>query len=138
MCFQLLPFSFITVIINCNCIKACPLGAIGEESFDSGLCLSYISQKKGELTELEIDALSGSGMIWGCDICQEVCPCNKELPETNIEDFKNDLITRLTIDNISNREFKEKFGDRAFAWRGKNVILRNQRHIYNRKQKKSK
>lgn len=122
--------------MNCGkCIRSCPLGAIGEDGFKSELCMSYISQKKGELSDAESDALEKTGKIWGCDICQEVCPHNTEIPETEIDEFKNDIITNLCIGEMSNKEFKKKFGDRAFAWRGKSVILRNQKSIYDRKQK---
>lgn len=118
-----------------RCVKACPLGAIAEDGFYTDLCLSYISQKKGELNENEIEALVNAGKVWGCDICQEVCPHNNSLAETEMTEFKDDLITQLCIDDMSNREFREKYGERAFSWRGKGVIFRNQKHIYNRKEK---
>ena len=117
--------------MNCGkWVNVCPLGALGEESFDAEKCLSYISQKKGELSDVEIQALSESGKLWGCDLCQEVCPHNANIPETDINEFKTDIITDLQLDDISNKEFKARFGDRAFAWRGKNVLLRNQRYVY--------
>lgn len=117
------------------CIKACPLDALCG-GFDENKCLSYITQKKGELSKEEKKAMLKTGTIWGCDICQEVCPHNAGLTPTEIEEFKTDLITELHIDeDISNREFKEKYSNRAFSWRGKNVVLRNQNIIYNRKEK---
>lgn len=117
--------------MNCGkCINACPLGALKRDGFDAELCLSYISQKKGELTKEEIDALGRAGTVWGCDICQDVCPHNSKVPETDIDEFKKDIIVNLNIEDMSNREFKSKFGDRAFSWRGKNVILRNQKYVY--------
>lgn len=123
---------------KCNgcrkCIEACPLGAL-RGGFDEKKCLSYVTQKKGELSEEEKTAMREANTIWGCDICQEVCPHNKRLQVTEIEEFKKDLITNLTLDeDISNREFKLKYSDRAFSWRGKGVILRNQNAVYNRKE----
>lgn len=113
-----------------KCISACPLGAISEDCFDAEKCLSYISQKKGDLDDVEANALAKSGKIWGCDICQEVCPHNQGIAETEIDEFRSDLISELHIDNMTNSEFKNKYGNRAFAWRGKNVILRNQKYVY--------
>ena len=117
--------------INCGkCISMCPLGAISDEGLDQERCLSYISQKKGELSPEEIDAMVNSGKIWGCDICQEVCPHNMNIQQTDIEEFNTNLISNLQIEDMSNRDFKEKFGDRAFAWRGKSVIIRNCEYVY--------
>ncbi len=124
---------------ECNgcgkCIKACPLGALSC-GFDENKCLSYITQKKGELSGAEKKAMIDSNTIWGCDICQEVCPHNCGLTPTEIDEFKKDLIIDLHIDeNLSNKEFLWLYGKRAFSWRGKGVLLRNQKAIYNRKEK---
>lgn len=117
-----------SMCIGCGkCIKACPSGAIKDGfEFDEKLCASYITQKKGELSSEEQEIIKKSGYIWGCDICQKVCPHNIDAAETDIDEFKNNLICNLEIDeNISNREFKRMYGDRAFSWRGKSVLIRN-------------
>ena len=59
-----------------KCIDACPTGAIVHRNdrwqIDSSQCISYQTiEKKGEL---EIDT---HGWVFGCDICQEVCPFNE-------------------------------------------------------------
>jgi len=111
--------------IGCNkCVDICPLGALGE-SFLESKCLSYITQKKGELTKVEEEALRKANTIWGCDLCQEVCPHNKNAPITEIDEFKTNLIINLNLEDMSNKEFKEKYGTRAFSWRGKGVLIRN-------------
>ncbi len=117
---------------NCGkCIAACPLGALSQDGFCEEKCLSYITQKKGELSKEEKEAIQKTNTIWGCDICQEVCPHNKGIEVTNIEEFKKDLISELNIDeNISNKEFKKMYGNRAFSWRGKAVLLRNAKIIF--------
>ena len=96
-------------------------------------CLSYITQKKGELEIEEEAILKKHKKVFGCDICQEVCPHYNNIMTTNIDRFKNDIITKIDndeIDNISNKEFKRRYGNRAFSWRGKNIIKRNLDLVY--------
>ena len=117
-----------TGCIGCNrCIEYCPGGALSEAfGFDENRCVSFLTQKKGELSPEETEIIKKSGYIWGCDICQKVCPHNKGIEAEIIEEFKKDLITDLKMDEgISNREFAKKFSDRAFSWRGKSVLKRN-------------
>lgn len=110
--------------LNCGkCVSACPTKALKMGDFYR--CLSYITQKKGELSEEEADLIRKGGSCWGCDICQSVCPHNSDAPLATIPEFSKNLITKLEIPEMSNREFKEKFGDRAFSWRGKSILMRN-------------
>lgn len=113
--------------LNCGrCIEACPSGALGENGYDPMRCVSYITQKKGELSESEQDAIRKSGYVWGCDICQSVCPHNKNAAPTEISEFKENLIDSLTTNMAeSNRQFKKEYSRRAFSWRGFDVIKRN-------------
>lgn len=98
--------------INCGkCIIACPVGC------DKSRCLSDISQKKGELTEAEKKHLKGHNILWGCDICAEVCPMNKNKELTNIKDFILGYRDTYTPD--------EDATDRPYNWRGKKTIKRN-------------
>lgn len=103
-----------------KCIKACPNGAIYNGKCDYSKCISYITQKKGVLTSEEYKRMGIQ--IYGCDICQRVCPYNK-----NYEKAENELaypdIERLL--NMTNREFKEVFGNTAAGWRGKRTLQRN-------------
>lgn len=107
-----------------KCIKACPGGALGE-TFSEEKCASFITQKKGELSEKEKTILKKANSAWGCDICQNVCPMNKNATQTKLKPFRENLISKLEKENISGREFKRKYSGRAFTWRGKAVIDRN-------------
>ena len=116
--------------IKCNkCVKYCPGNALeGNYKMNPKKCLSYITQKKEELTLEEKDKMKKNKLIFGCDICQIVCPHNKDICESNIEEFTTDLITNLDeeeISSISNKEFKRRYKNRAFSWRGRNIIKRN-------------
>jgi len=66
-----------------RCIDACPSAAITDErSVDARKCTSYLTiEKRGEFSDQESQNLSG--WIFGCDICQVVCPWNaRTLAET--------------------------------------------------------
>ncbi|MBE6536625.1 MAG: epoxyqueuosine reductase [Ruminococcaceae bacterium] len=112
-------------VLKCNncglCKKACPTGILRGESAE---CLSAITQKKGELSEEEIRLMLKFGTVWGCDICQSICPHNKEPKLTPIEFFREKRIEKLTLKEL-NRMDDESFSERAFAWRGKKTVERN-------------
>ncbi|MBR4173589.1 MAG: DUF1730 domain-containing protein [Clostridia bacterium] len=118
------------VCFGCGaCERACPLGALYGGVCEEK-CLSYITQKKGELTEREETAIKSANTIWGCDICQEVCPHNRDIPITEIAEFKENRIINLDFDDeISNKEFQKRYKNRAFSWRGKAVLVRNKKII---------
>ncbi|MCT4595818.1 MAG: tRNA epoxyqueuosine(34) reductase QueG [Anaeromicrobium sp.] len=111
------------------CIEACPGEALYDDfSMNAKKCVSYLTQKKEELTRDEIKKVKMAKKVFGCDICQQVCPHNENIVETNIMEFKENLITSLDkgeIDNMSNKAFKRKYGNRAFGWRGRKIISRN-------------
>jgi epoxyqueuosine reductase len=61
---------------NCNlCIKACPTGALGGDALKTKQCISYLTQKDDLIPEEE-KLIAQAGQLYGCDICQDVCPLN--------------------------------------------------------------
>lgn len=128
------PNASVRECLHCGaCHKACPAGCIGENRKPKSQCLSAITQKKGELSDTECHMMLENGSIWGCDICQNVCPYTKKAQFTPIEYFRNDVITLLdsaTLDSLNDEEFKK----RPFAWRGRDIIKRNV-ELYERGQK---
>jgi epoxyqueuosine reductase len=66
-----------------RCISACPTNAlVSEYSLDARRCISYLTiEKKGSLSLWEQRALGE--WVFGCDICQEVCPFNHGLLSIN-------------------------------------------------------
>ena len=64
------------------CIDACPTQALDEYQIDAGKCISYLTiEHRGKLPENQNDL---QGWIYGCDICQEVCPWNEKFSETSV------------------------------------------------------
>ena len=58
------------------CIEACPTGALDEPgTLDSTRCLSYWTQSPQTIPEEYRTEIGG--MVYGCDICQDVCPWNR-------------------------------------------------------------
>jgi len=90
-------------------------------------CLSAVTQKKGELTPEEESLIRKYGCVWGCDICQEVCPHTVKAKEsgsiyTDLDFFKADALPCPTRETLSD---EEDFKTRAYSWRPVKVILRN-------------
>lgn len=102
---------------NCGaCERACPTGAIADGRVDKSLCLSDITQRKGELSDEQCAMIKQSGCAWGCDICQLVCPHNNDVKATGIDDFISSFSPRADTENLENK---------AYGWHGKGVIQRN-------------
>ena len=65
------------------CIDACPTNAITSYQLDSNKCISYRTiEHRGEFDENENNL---DGWIYGCDICQEVCPWNEKFSKISPE-----------------------------------------------------
>ena len=61
-----------------RCIEACPTGAIlDHRTIDSEKCISYQTIENREAISREIEP-GLSGRVFGCDICQDVCPWNRK------------------------------------------------------------
>jgi epoxyqueuosine reductase len=95
------------------CIDACPTSAIVEPYvLDARLCISYLTiELRGAIPET-LRAQVGR-QVFGCDICQDVCPWNREAPTTKEEVFaprENLLAPELEwIASMSEEDFREMF-----------------------------
>ncbi|MDQ0089212.1 epoxyqueuosine reductase [Paenibacillus anaericanus] len=111
-----------------KCLDACPTGAlVGPGVLNAQRCISFQTQTKGFVEEEFM--LKIGNRLYGCDTCQVVCPKNKGKHWNHRPELQPDPETvkplLLPILDLSNRQFKERFGTSAAAWRGKNPIQRN-------------
>ncbi|AQQ52523.1 tRNA epoxyqueuosine(34) reductase QueG [Planococcus lenghuensis] len=110
------------------CLDVCPTGALIEGGqLNAQRCIAFLTQTKGSLPD-EFRAKIGN-RLYGCDTCQTVCPKNKGKANRIHEEFEPDPeIAKPLLEpllNLSNREFKDRFGHVSGAWRGKKPIQRN-------------
>lgn len=104
--------------IQCKkCLRVCPAKALDGNGVDTRKCLSSVTQKKGSLTEDEKKLMLECGCVWGCDICQDVCPMNRNAATTQIEEFILSPVPVLTPET--------ELDGRAYEWRGRKVTERN-------------
>ena len=97
-----------------RCIDACPTAALVPGplgyTLDSRLCIAYLTiELRGEVPEARRAGIGGH--LFGCDICQDVCPWNRRAPFTadaayGAQNYAPDL-ARLAA--ITEKEFREMF-----------------------------
>jgi epoxyqueuosine reductase len=112
-----------------RCLDACPTDAFPEPYvLDSRKCIAYLTiELKGPIPE---SLRSGVGdWLFGCDICQDVCPWNRKSPRKDDPAFRPrgdlnpaDLARILELDDAG---FHNEFGDNALARPGRAGLLRN-------------
>jgi epoxyqueuosine reductase len=96
-----------------RCIDACPTAAfIAPYQLDSNKCIAYLTiEKRGAIAE---EMREGMGRhVFGCDICQDVCPWNRKAPATYAGEFQaREGLVNPALDwlaEMSAEEFREKF-----------------------------
>jgi epoxyqueuosine reductase len=106
-----------------KCLQACPTGALqGPYQLNSNLCLSQLTQTKSIIPK-KYRLMLGT-RIYGCDTCQEVCPYNN-FSGNLVSEQEEEAIDLISLLRMSNSEFRRKYKDKAYAWRGKNILQRN-------------
>lgn len=111
-----------------RCLQACPTGALeGAYLINPGRCLSYFTQKGGEIpAEFRV---AMADRLYGCDTCQEVCPYNLEAIPSQVGEFApagdNHAPLLQEILAMDKEAFVRRFGNTSLAWRGPNILARN-------------
>ena len=114
-----------------RCGDACPTDAIAEPGYvDSNLCISYLTIENRDEIPLHLRSKLGD-WVFGCDICQEVCPYNQRplqtpwkefLPEAG---FGHSLDLMQLLDIKSEAEFHKKFVHSALRRPKRRGLIRN-------------
>ena len=115
---------------KCNrCIEACPTACIlPDRTLDTRCCISYLTiENKGEIPPGLRQQVGD--WIFGCDICQQVCPWNqhaKSTSETCFEPRPGMPPSELTVElSLTPPEFKKKFRDSPLLRARRGGYLRN-------------
>ncbi len=113
-----------------RCLDACPTDAFVEPYvLDARRCISYLTI---ELRDQPIPESLRDGMgdwVFGCDVCQDVCPWNRKAPPSNEPAFAP--VADLTpadlnwLLRLSEDEFRTRFRGTPFERPGRSGILRN-------------
>ena len=118
-----------------RCIEACPTGAItGPRELDARRCISYLTiELRGSIPESLRPAVGNR--VFGCDICQEVCPWNDDVPGGDLSALAarwGGPIPQETMANwaeelldLSDEQFRSRYGETALARPGREGLLRN-------------
>ncbi len=113
-----------------RCIHACPTSAIvpspqGGFELDARMCISYFTiELRGTIPERHREAIGNN--VFGCDICQDVCPWNRKSPRTVVEADSEWLAPPLErLAALSPDEFKSMFRSTAVSRTKDSGFLRN-------------
>ena len=112
-----------------KCIDACPTGAILDgKIIDSNKCISYLTiENRNEIPAVFRGKINGN--VFGCDICQDVCPWNTIAKETMVDDFKPlpeiMSFSREQWENITEDQFNSIFCDSPVQRAGYEGFKRN-------------
>jgi epoxyqueuosine reductase len=92
-----------------RCIDACPTEALTPYGMDARKCISYLTIELKDQIPAEFDGQS-QGWVFGCDICQEVCPWNRfSLPNSETRLQPTESLKNIQWEDISTEIFSQIF-----------------------------
>ncbi|HTU70621.1 MAG TPA: tRNA epoxyqueuosine(34) reductase QueG [Candidatus Baltobacteraceae bacterium] len=112
-----------------RCVEGCPTGALrGDYTIDASRCIADLTQRTDPIPR-ELRALIGD-WVWGCDICQIVCPPTQRAGTRGSPAFlpheRSTAAPALTeLLKLRSGEFKRRYARTAMGWRGAAVLRRN-------------
>jgi epoxyqueuosine reductase len=105
-----------------RCLDLCPTGALGERYLmEPRLCISYLTIENRGPIPPELRSEMGN-WIFGCDICQEVCPWNQPFPQRIASDLLPYMPGLMALDDDG---FNRRFGKSAVKRAKRRGLLRN-------------
>jgi len=111
------------------CLDACPTKAfVGPGVLDSRRCISYLTIELRGPIPLELREPTGD-WLFGCDVCQEVCPWNRKAPGTNEPAFQPrrelEAVDPVELLSLTEAEFRQHFRGTALLRTKRRGLLRN-------------
>ena len=111
-----------------RCIDACPTGAILEDhTIDANKCISYLTiENKGDIPDVLKKDIGA--WVFGCDICQMVCPHNHGTPLNSSplgDPLLEEWIDLQPLFSMDKDAFKARFGPTALSRAKRTGLLRN-------------
>jgi epoxyqueuosine reductase len=111
-----------------RCVDVCPTSALrGDYTIDANRCISDLTQRPGIIPR-ELRTLIGD-WVWGCDLCQDICPPVRRAGFAGNEDFapverraRPGLVEMLRLTSAG---YKRDFERSAMGWRGAALLRRN-------------
>jgi len=123
------------------CIEACPTQAIVEPYvLDAGRCISYLTiEHRGEISTPLAEAFDG--WIYGCDVCQDVCPWNQRNSQpterTEFDPRSGNISPSLQeISELTSGEFQQRYRKSPIKRTKHSGLRRNARTLLKTRQKK--
>jgi epoxyqueuosine reductase len=106
-----------------RCIDFCPTGALADGLLlEPRLCISYLTIEHRGVIPYELRSRMGN-WIFGCDICQEVCPWNSDATRTTIEPALMPALGELMA--LDDDGFRRRYGRSALKRTKRRGLLRN-------------
>ena len=112
-----------------RCLDVCPTQAFpAPYQLDASRCISYLTiEKRGEIPE---GLQAGVGRhVFGCDLCQEVCPWNRKAPVSAVPELqpRPELVNPALewLAGLSEEEFRENFRGSAVRRAKRSGLRRN-------------
>ena len=107
-----------------RCLGGCPTGAlVAPQTIDARRCISYLTiEHPGALDATEASAIGS--WIFGCDVCQEVCPVNAEADDPGAMSVPLLPLIEWLL-GMGSRAFRRAVGQTALTRAGRHRLLRN-------------
>jgi len=101
------------------CLDACPTGAFPAPGWlDARKCISYLTiEHRGSMPEELRDGVGD--WLFGCDICQEVCPWNRK------DESRPEAVDPVELLSLTEADFRRRFGGTALERTRRRGLLRN-------------